>query len=443
MKNQKSKFLQAIIIVMVIITGSLFVTQCKSDDSGTNPDVGPASATAAAITVSGNVLDAKTNSGITGATVVIYKTDGTQVASVTSGTSGAFSYDVSQVKATSLKITATASGHGFAFTMANIDTAKKTAQAVSISLDQISSVSSVIPTTGGTVTTQTSTESKASQPLTMTIPAGAVTQSTSVQVSAIPVNNVPAPSSAASSSQVGVASILPQGITFSAPVKLAFPLPYKFKPNDQITLMELVNNVWQASSLKAVVDNSGYMANVNISKTSEYALLDNTSVSGNVVLGKPGSVMDERSFTFSDGVLTIELPSAVTFARTSQNVVTEVPTDEWIFNTLAQRYGVRFANVDAPGSTPSTVKFNISWPGASANPNKLNADGSGNKNRPNESGGWSLKVVYESYTDEFANVVLNNPGYWQVTVTGSVKNWREKQRIWVWTAHNQGGVFEY
>lgn len=436
MKKQKSGFLLAI-AVLLLLSG------CKSEILDFNTRSNPSSAPASAITVAGNVIDSKTSSGLTGATVDIFKTDGTKVATVTSGASGAFSYDLSGVKVTSVKISASASGYGYSFAMAAIDTAKKTASVVSIPLDQIATTSKVITTTGGTVTTTTSSESKNNAGLTATIPPGAVTTSTTIQMATVPVNNVPAPQNSASSSQVGVASLLPAGVTFAAPITLSFPLPYKFKANDQVSLAELVNNVWQVSTVKATVDATGYIATVNVSKTGQYSLQDNTSVSGTVTMHKAGGVLEERSFTFTSGILKVELPGVLTYTRTSTNVITEVPSDEWIFNTLAQRFGARFATAGGPGATPVTVAFNVAWPGPAANPNKLNADGSGNAYRPFESGSWSIKVTYESYTDQFANAVLDNPGYWQVTVTGSMNNWREKSRVWVWTAHNQGGVFEY
>lgn len=443
MSNLRKRILIGISALVLVTVCSVLVSSCKSDDAGIDPKTNPPAAAASPITIAGSVVNSETNAGLTGATVEIYKPDGSKVATITSGASGAFSYDVSNVRSTSLKITAKATGYGFGFTTSKVDTAKKTAQIVTIPLDQVASVSTVITASGGNITTPPSTESKANQPLTITIPAGAVSQNTTVQMAALPVNNVTPPANPNANAQVGVASLTPEGITFASPVTLSFPLPYKFKPNDQIALAEFVNGAWQNSSLKAVVNSTGYVATVNVTKTSQYALLDNTNFSGSVVLGKAGSVLEERTFTFTQGILKVELPGSITFSRTSQNVVTEVPTDEWIFNNLAQRYGVVFANVDAPGSTPSTIKFNVSWPGPAANPNKQNADGSGNRNRPGEAGSWSLKVVFENYTEQFANVVLDNPGYWKVTVSGTAVYWREKQRVWVWTPHNQGGVFEY
>ena len=442
MSNLRRRITAAIGVLVLIAVSSVLVSSCKSD-SNTEPAYNPPAAAAAPITVAGNVVNAETNAGLVGATVEIYKPDGSKVATITSGAAGAFSYDVSNVRSTSLKVTAKATGFGFGFTTSKVDTAKKTAQVVAIPLDPVATVQATITPSGGTVTSPTVTESKANQPLTMTIPAGAVAQNTSVQMAAIPVNNVTPPANANASAQVGVANLTPAGVTFSAPVTLSFPLPYKFKANDEIAISEFVNGAWQNTSLKAVVNSTGYVATVNVTKTSQYALVDNTTFAGNVALGKSGSVLEERSFTFSQGILNAELPGSITFTRNSTNVVTEVPTDEWIFNNLAQRYGVVFAKVDAPGTTPSTIKFNVSWPGPAANPNKQNADGSGNKNRPGESGSWSRKVVFESYSEQFANVSLDNPGYCKVTVSGTAVYWREKQRIWVWTPHNQGGVFEY
>ncbi len=443
MKNRIFRLLTVMALFTAVIFGMNYLSGCKSSIVDDNSRPNPPSAPASPITISGNVKDAKTGAGLTGASVDILKTDGTKIATVVSGASGAFSYDLSSVTATSLKLSASATGYGYAFTIAQLDTAKKTAPVVMIPLDQVISTPVVVTTGGGTLSSATHTESKNSQPITITVPPGAVTQNTNIQMAALQVNNVPAPQNSNSTAQVGVASLSPQGVSFSAPVKLTFPLPYKFKPNDQITIHEMINGSWQSTSLTATVDNSGYIASVNISKTGQFALLDNTTVSGSVTIHKTSAPLEERTFKFSSGVLKVELPAVLTYTRIAQNVITEVPTDEWIFNTLGQRYGARFATAGGPGSTPSTVAFNVSWPGPAANPNKLNPDGSGNKYRPTESGDWSLKIIYESYTDNFASVQLNNPGYWQVTVSGSLVNWREKQRVWVWTAHNQGGVFEY
>jgi hypothetical protein len=444
MKNRTDVYKNSIVTFLFLAVFTIFISGCKSTEvSPSIPYPNPPSAPAVAITLNGTVIDSKTAGGIGGATVEIYKTDGTKVTTIFSGASGKFSYDVSQVNATSLKVTATASGYGYAFTTASINLTTNTAQAVALPLDKLTVVSFNVTNVSGGSSNTNSTESKTSTPLTVSVPPGAVAQNTTIQLESIPVNNVLEPSNSSSSTQVSVANLQPAGISFSQPVQLTFPLPYKFNPGDQIQLTQMVNNNWQAAGISAAVDNSGYLAVASITQTGEYALLDNTKISGTTTLFKNLKVLDESSFSFTGGTLHTELPGVISYTETSANVVTGVPTDEWIFNNLAQRYGVEFAGVSAPGTIPYTVIFDAAWPGASANPNKQNADGSGNINRQGESGSWSLKITYESYVLTFANVVLDNPGYWQVTVNGSVTTWREKQRNWVWTAHNQGTVFEY
>ena len=444
MKKRKDFYSISTVVFIFLTVGSLIFTACKSNEvSPIVPAPNPPSAPSVALTLNGTVIDSKTSAGLSGATVQILKTDGTIVTTLSSGNSGKFSYDISTVNASSLKVTATATGYGFSFATAAIDIANNSARAVTLPLDKLVTVSvNVTPASGGSTTT-TSTESKTTTPVGVSVPSGAVSTNTTVQVSAVPVNNVPAPSNAASSTQVGVANLQPAGISFLKSVILTFPLPYKFKPNDQIALNQFINNIWQFSGINATVDNTGYIATASITTTGEYALLDNTSITGTTSTFKVTKVLDQQAFTFSSGTLHTELPGVITYTVTATNVITEAPTDEWIFNTLEQRYGVQFSGVTAPGSVPFTVIFDAEWPGATANPYKANPDGSGNAQRPGESGSWSLKITYESYTDTFANVVLDNPGYWQITVTGSATSWRELQRNWVWTAHNQGGVFEF
>ncbi len=439
--------LTSLFTLTIFVAALLVVTSCDTSETGpvvTRPN--PPSAPTQPLILSGNVVDSKSSAGLNGATVEILKLDGSKVTTLTAGSNGSFSYDITNVNSEDLRVTAAASGYGFSFVTTKVDIVNKVARKVSIPLDRIAATQVTVTTSGGTATTA-STESKASQPVTMTVPAGAVTQSTAIQLSQVPVNNAPLPQNANQNTQVGVVNLQPANISFAQPVTLTFPLPYKFLAGDQIPLMELVNGTWQNTGLFAVVDNSGYLANVNISKTAEYALLDNTNISGSVnnlfSLKKVSEATEERNFTFTSGTLAVELPGNISFTRNATNVITEAPTDEWIFNNLAQRYGATFTLASGPGAIPNTVSFSVPWPGAAGNPYKQNADGSGNINRPNESGDWSLKVVFEDFTEEFSNIDLNNPGYWTVNVTGTVRNWREKSRVWVWTVHDQGIVIEY
>ena len=439
----KSKKTSSTMILFFVFTLFIIIS-CESSETGPVVNrANPAAAAAQALILSGDVIDAQSSAGLSGATVRILKTDGTLITSLVAGSSGDFSYDISNVNEETLKVTATASGYGSTFALTKVDLTNKITKVVSIPLDKIQSTQVTVTSDGGS-STATSTESKGGYSVTLSVPSGAVSQSTSMQLAQLPVNNVDALQNASSNAIASVVNLQPDGISFAKAVKLTFPLPYKMNANDQLPLYKYVNSTWQTTGIYAIVDNTGYLAIAEITSTGEYSLVDNTKIAGTVEsVFKTKEITEERSYSFSSGTLSVELPATMTFTRASQNVITEVPTDEWIFNTLAQLYGMNFMLASGPGSIPQTAKFQIAWPGAEGNPYKQNSDGSGNINRPDESGDWSLKIVFESYSETFANVTLDNSGYWQVTVNGTVSNWREKDRVWVWTAHNQGGVFEY
>ena len=444
MGKQKKRIIFIAITNIFTLLILLLMPGCNGEEVTPEfPRPNPAMASASPVILSGDVYNSQSSAKLDGATVDIYGSDGSKLTSVFSGANGKFSYDISNAGEASYKLVTTASGYGSSFKTVAADVTNKSIKSVSIPIDKLESVSGIIHPVGNDLISITSKESKDNQMLTLQSPAEAVTQNTSVQLAIIPVNNVATPQNSSGSTCLCVGGITPAGITFSKPLVLTFPLPYKNDAGSQLVLYEYVNNAWQPTSSIATVDNSGYLASANISNTGTFALFDNTLLSGNVTLDKNSKVSEQRSFTFSSGTLEAELPGVITYQTSSQNIITEAPSDEWIFNTLAQRFGADFSIVSAPGSFPESITFNVAWPGAAGNPYKANADGSGNINRPGESGSWSLKVVFESYSETFANVELNNPGHWQITVNGSISNWKVAQTVWVWTSHDQGAVIEY
>jgi hypothetical protein len=443
--NYQLKNTLSLLMVPVILAASLILlVSCKSEEIVADyPTANPGSSPTASLLLYGNIIDSKTTNGISGAVVTIMKEDGTKLTTALTGSAGTFSFDVSTLGVSTFKVQATATGYGNTFVKSNVDLVNRISSTVKIPLDQLQAATSTItPNTGASVSTSSS-ESKSSQSVALNIPPLAVTQNTSIQLYSIPVNNATVPSDQTNTSQIGVVNISPNGINLAVSSQITIPLPYQMRPNDQVSLMELSGSTWQATGIKGVVDNTGLAAIATISKTGYYAFTDNTKLTGSVTSYKKNDVADQRSFSFNSGVLQAELPGTFNYTVTSSNVSTGAPTYEWIFNTLAQRYGANFKTLSAPGSMPTTIVFNIAWPGAEGNPYKANSDGSGNINRPNESGDWSLKIIFESVQVTFANVVLDNPGYWTVTVNGTINTWKELQRIWVWTAHNQGSIYEY
>ena len=220
--------LTSLFTLTILFAALIFVTSCDSSETGpvvTRPN--PPLAQPQPLILSGNVVDSKSSAGLNGATVEILKADGSKVTTLTAGGNGSFSYDISNVNAEDLKVTATATGYGFSFVNTKVNIVNKIARAVTVPLDKIEAAQVNVTTTGGTATT-TSTESAASQPLTMTVPAGAVTQTTSIQMAQVPVNNAALPQNPNQNTQVGIVNLQPANISFAVPVKMTFPLPSNF-----------------------------------------------------------------------------------------------------------------------------------------------------------------------------------------------------------------------
>jgi hypothetical protein len=441
---------------VLLLAGSFFFSGCESSRVGPEVTINTPPPAAAPLVLQGSVYNSKTNSGVSGATVGVFKPDGTTIALIATNTSGNFSYDVSTLTNTSYKISATASGFGSAFTNAKVDPANRTADIVSIPLDPVVSVSVNLTPTGGTAGGSVNTESKSGGVATLTVPANAVTSNTAISVSTPQVNNVPLPTSASTTAQVGVTNLTPAGITFAKAVNLSYPLPYQFKAGDLIPVMELVSGNWQVSTFNATVDNAGYTASMSLTKTGQFALFDNAKISGTVNTSiqysnenasyppmlKATQTLETRSFSLGGSNVTAVLPNIFSWTKTVSNQLLDPPTDEWIFNTLTQRYGTVFALSAGSGTQTVNGSYLITWPGVPVSLT-VNNSGSGNAEFPNDTGSWSLIVSYETVTTTFATVQIDNPGKWTINITGSETSWREQSgsRQWKWTGHNQGKIY--
>jgi hypothetical protein len=453
MNNKKKTFFQVLAIITFLIAGFIF-SSCESSRVGPQlPTPNPPAPPAQPLVLKGNVFDSKTNGAISGAAVQILKQDGSSVASVATDAAGAFSYDITTLNQAVLKVTATASGYGFSFVYANIDLTNKAAEIVRIPIDKIQTTTVNLTPTGGTATVP-SNESVSGQNVALTFPPNAVTTNTTVSVAQVAVNNVPPPTNAAASTQVGVATLQPVGITFAQPVRLTFPLPFEFNAGEQIPIQELVNNVWTATTLNAVVDNTLLLANVNITKTSQYSLVDNTVVSGTATGSilpydnksfevKLNKILEDRQYTFSSGTLNITdlTGSKVWTVTKTKKGNLNLPSDSWIANTFKQRFGVDafegFTGISATTTFP--VSFSVPWPGI---PPKAadQTTGAGNVDYPGVSGSWSVRVTVSSTSTTTVNVSIEN-ARWKISVTGVTNSWQITKREWVWTGHNQGSVY--
>jgi len=452
MKKNKNTSVLFVVTCLFFLVGSLLLSSCESSRVGPElPTPNPPAPPAQPLVLKGTVVDSKTGGAVSGATVQVLKQDGSTVTTLATDATGTFSYDITTLNQAVLKVTATATGYGFAFVYATIDLVNKAAQVVIVPLDKIQTTTVNLTPLGGT-TTVPSNESVSGQGVTITVPANAVTQNTTVSVSQVPVNNVPPPTNSASTTQVGVTNLQPAGITFAQPVRLSFPLPYEFNPADQVPLQELVNNNWTSASLNAVVDNTGLIANVNITKTAQYALTDNTvvsgSVSGSIISNDNNSitltlnkVLDTRQYTFSSGTLNITdlTGSRVWTVTKTKKGIRNLPSDIWWINVLKQRHGSdRFVGFTGLSSTTTfPVPFSVPWQGIP--PKAATSDGAGNIDYPGQSGNWSVRVTVTSTSITTINVSLEN-NFWKITVTAITNSWVISQKEWIWTGHNQGAI---
>ncbi len=452
MKKNKNTSVLFVVACLFFLVGSLLLSSCESSRVGPElPTPNPPAPPAQPLVLKGSVVDSKTGGAVSGATVQVLKQDGSTVTTLATDATGAFSYDITTLNQSVLKVTATASGYGFSFVYATIDLVNKAAQVVAIPLDKIQTTAINLTPTGGTATVP-SNESVSGQGVTITVPPNAVTQNTAVTAAQVSVNNVPPPTNSASTTQVGVTNLQPAGITFAQPVKLSFPLPYEFNPGDQISLQELVNNNWTSANLNAAVDNTGLIANVNITKTAQYALTDNTvvsgSVSGSIISSDNNSVtltlnkvLDTRQYTFSSGTLNITdlTGSRVWTVTKTKKGIRNLPGDVWVVNTFRQRFGAdRFVGFTGISSTTTfPVPYIVPWPGIP--PKAATPDGAGNVDYPGQSGNWSVRVTVTSTSTTTVNISIEN-NFWKITVTAITNSWVISQKEWIWTGHNQGAV---
>lgn len=448
-KNKNTSVIFAFPLILLLVS-SLLLSSCESSRVGPElPAPNPPAPPAQPLVLKGTVVDSKTSATVSSATVQVLKQDGSTVTTLTTDASGAFSYDITTLNQAVLKVTATKTGYGSAFVYATIDLVNKSAPIVSVPLDKIQTTSINLTPSGGSATVP-SNESVSGQSITLTVPANAVTQNVTLTAAQVPVNNVPPPTNSSTTAQVGVTNLQPAGITFAQPVKLSFPLPYQFNPGDQIPLQELVNNNWVNSNLTATVDNTGLIANVNITKTAQYALLDNTAVSGTVsgsiissdnksVTFSLNKILETRQYSFSSGFLFITDLTGSRIWTVTRTQKQSLPSSSWWTNVLRQFFGSGiFAGFTGSSSTTTfPVQFSVPWPGIP--PKAATSDGAGNVDYPGQTGSWSVRVTVTSTSTTTVNVVMEN-SYWKITTTAITNSWQITQKEWIWTGHNQGAV---
>jgi hypothetical protein len=459
MKKRKN-FLIVFSFFLVLVSVISF-TGCETTRIG--PEIGtptpPGPPTPLMLTIS--VIDSKTGIGVTGASVELFKLDGTKLTIVPTISGATYKYNINDVGAATLKVTATATGYGTSFYKTKIDLVNKVTELVILPIDKIVSTPGTLIPAGGSVTTS-STESKSPTPITITVPAGAVNTNTSITISAIPINNVPLPAPA-TTLVVAAVSVQPAGIVFAKPVTITFPMPYLSSAGTQLQLMEFVNNVWVGTVLKATIDNTGLLAKVDVDKTAQYALLDNIKLTGTFNISEiENENITLKPLTKEVEIFAGQIETLTTNEETSINrVVSSNATCtwisglsngqanfsfEWLNNVLNQAYGQRL-NVTIPnfGSTTATFTqtLKIAWPTIP----------SGIKNQASGDGTWKVYVNVVELSPQTFDVTLDNPNMLKIQLTGQATfyglgsfndNGQSYTFKWVFKeGHNQGQVIGF
>lgn len=449
---KKSNFLIAFSFLL-FVTGIVFLSGCESSRVEPEITVNTPPPPPAPLILQGSVLNSKTGLGVANATVSILKLDGTTVATVNTNASGAFTYDISSLTNTAYKITATASGFGYTFVNVTVDPVNRLAGIASLPLDPIVSVAVALTPAGGTAQGTTNTESKASAPVSISVPANAVTSNTTVNVSTVPVNNVPPPPAATTTAQVGVTNLTPAGIIFAKPVTMSYPLPYRMKAGDKISVMELVNGAWTTTTLQATVDASRTVATLDLPKTGQFALLDNTKISGNVSgsvklfdagltvspLYKTEKILETKVFDIIGGAQLVQLQNTFSDLLTRNHTdPLDDPAISWILNQFKQRFGLQ----DFPSAfgfnslTQITAMRNITISWSDVPAALLTAQ---QTNYPNEVGYWLKRYTFES-VETTSTADISNTGYFSVTYSHKTVTWRLVSVHAIWRGHQQGEV---
>lgn len=466
--NKRKNFL-VVFSFLVVLVGSFVFSGCETSRVG--PEVAkpnPPAPEPLPIYLTGYVLDAKAGTGIANATVALLKLDGTSVSTAATNASGLFSFNMTALNVSGSDfITSTSvAGYGFGRSTAFYDKANNVASARPISLTKIeSSVTVTMGPTGGAASTPPTTDSKATTPVSVTVPANAVPAGTQVTLAAVPVVSTPPPSTTPTQNVISSNTLAAPGVTtFSQPVTMTFNLPFPLAAGTTIPLLLLntTTNVWENTGLNGVVTANGLTATVSVTKPGSYALLGNVSVaqtvSGKFISDDGITVTKTQKVVDTQEIVVDITPDNRTYqynkpgvpsAYQTVNVGTPAttPSQSFVYGLVQVRYpnftqtqpGIKISflyNLPATLKGKNGIEFDPTPDGVMKGPNAaVSFDGI---NHSNESGDWVYRLtitevqilnVWKVQQSGVFEIDVNSPDY-KVTYTSQ----------WVWRAHNQGGA---
>jgi len=262
-------------IALGVLSASLVLTSTACHNNNPAPVYNNAVApTPVPLSVHGQVRDGATSLAVTGATVRITRTNGVVLATLTTDATGSFSFDVSGVTDTQLNLSATATGYGYGSTVAILDAANNTASVPELTLSALTATA-VDATAGGTTgSTASSGEAETSTPITVTIPAGAVTTATPLTLSALPVHQVPLIPNADTEALMGAFDVGPANTAFASNAQVTLPLPATLTAGSLLKVLRLdsATGQWVLLTQSAVVSVDGLSATVGVATGGTFGL---------------------------------------------------------------------------------------------------------------------------------------------------------------------------
>jgi len=273
MKHQRPKSFIAPTVLLLV--SSLLISSCESSRVGPElPQPNPPAPAAQPLILTGFVKDLASQSAISGATVKIANAAQTVLTTILTDNNGKYAYDASNVPDNSLAVSASKDGYAFKTETATLLKTSNSASVEDILLAKLSVASTSVSVNSGGTVSAPSTQSAASQPLTVTVPANAVAQQITLTAAAIPAGQIPQPTN---QSVVSAGQFGPSGTTFLQPVNISFPLPSAKTPGSTFQLMQLneQTGTYTNSGFIATVDASGTKATAPVTHFTIYSLADN------------------------------------------------------------------------------------------------------------------------------------------------------------------------
>ncbi len=395
-------------------------TAChKSSDSAPPNPPQPPTPPAQPLVLKGTVVDRDTKAPLP-ASVAVTKTDGSAVSTLTANANGEYQIDVTAMTDTSLRLTATnGAAYGTVTEVATIDRTVKQASVAQILLPKLptGTTGTVTAATGGTVATPPTAEAKTTTNLSVAVPPGAVTTNTPITVTAVPITMLPA--AVAPSRIVVAASVAPANLTFNVDVPVTFPLSSGFDEGEQLDVVKLnaTTNKWEANTAKAVVNNTNFVAVLNVRAGGTYAIQFNEdSAALSVEMGETETTsfaLAEQTFT-RYGATGETDKVALNCVRTTTTPVPGGLRPQW-----APTFAWIWAALGLPTQTVNYTKtYSLPWNPPSPEPAK-----------PNLTSVWRLKATYvlEDFTSTTPTVFKSKKtGQWTSTVSLSQTEWRMK-----------------